>query len=79
MSLEARVEEQIQRYSQHKSHNAAIVVKVRFFNLCKDPIKIWWLDYEGEKVEYFRDVTIVPGHRLIATFKKLTLNALDVV
>ena len=63
MSLEARVEEQILRYSQHKSHNSAIVVKVRFFNLCKDPIQIWWLNYEGEKVQYFGDVTIVPGHR----------------
>ena len=65
MSLETRVEQQIQRYSPHRSHNAAVVVKVRFFNLCKDPIKIWWLNYEGEKVEYFSDVTIVPGHRFI--------------
>ena len=63
MNFETRVEQQILRYSPLRSHNAAIVVKVRFFNLSKDPIKIWWLNYEGEKVEYFGNVTIVPGHR----------------
>ena len=63
MSLETRVEQQVRRYSPDRSHNAAVVVKVQFFNFCQDPIQIWWLNYHGEKVEYFSDVTIVPGHR----------------
>ena len=58
-----QLEERVKRYSLNKSHQSNVPVKVSFYNSCKHPINIWWLDYRGEKVQYYGNVRIVPGFR----------------
>ena len=58
-----QIEDRLRRYPPDRSHTAAVAVKVRFYNFCQYPINIWWLNYQGVKVQYYRNVNIVPGYR----------------